>query len=140
MDSGLLDFLKGVTIIQAGVIAGIAIGALSWIRRVIRKDNREDLGLKDGESLQDKINASVAAGFSAAVHPLTMVLQGHERTIAEIQLEQKGQRVALANHGEQIGILGLEVASLTSQVGGPPAVHALRSRIERKQAEKKEIP
>jgi hypothetical protein len=126
-----LDRLKGVTLVQVVIIVAITIGVmrsagrgLRELRARVREDNRADLGLGKDETLASKVDVSVQAGFTSAVEP--------------IATELSGVRAALTNHGVRLRDLEVQVAALTGQVGGLPAVHAFRARIEHKLAEKAE--
>jgi len=132
MDSGFLELLKGLSPITVIVVAVLVIAVLSWARRAIRADNREDLGLKEGESLDEKIGKKVTEGFEASVNPITTAIQSGVKEISSLKTEVLGTREALADHKVEIDWLKLQVAALTGQVGGLPAVDALRARIERR--------
>jgi hypothetical protein len=132
MDFSFLDYLKGLSPISMLIVVILTVIGLRWARKAIRDDNREALGLQEGETLDSKINATVQSSFTSSVSPILTELRGLTTELARISTELAGLRIGLTNHGQEIGILKLQVAALTGQVGGLPAVHALRARIERK--------
>jgi len=59
-------------------------------------------------------------------------LAGLQERVTKLEAEVVGLRAGLDNHGGRLPVIELQVAALTGQVGGLPAVHALRNRIERR--------
>ena len=136
MDSELLQLVKGVSPLEVIIIVGLTYVFLRKLRSDQKTDVieavRAQLGLREGERFDDKLREAIEEGFGAAVHPLTLSVQGLGSQIVEARTELHGLRESLTNHGERLAILEIEVGSLTTQVSGPTATHAFRGRIDRR--------
>ena len=135
MDLAWFDILKSFSPFQAVIVGTFTLTVTHFL--LAKQDERIDqrqrhlLGLKDDETFDSKLNRAVTEGFESSVHPLTKAISELSAAVSTLSSEVKGLRVAVANHGERILLLEMELAGISAQVGGSDALESLRARVDR---------